>query len=294
LLFGEGFARRGFRPFSRGSHVREESFKVAVAIGFGWIVANSNAGLTYTLILPSAWPGTRHSIAHRKRKVEAGATARRTLGPYPASVPTNNVPNDHQTDPSSLKARVTVQSAESAEKALGGYRIEPDPVVPDVKHNFVGIGFRSDLNPGLRTVARIFERIVKQVQNDLPEHRRVAFDLGHRSDLPNHLAPGSKRLQVMAAKLNERLNGDPAAFQGVAFGLNKREIIIDERLHLPGSSQNVSRHFPANRVAGNHRKRRQHAGNPYDLGERVAQVLGDRGSRFRQLAMDGPQFGQPL
>src|SRR5262249_25641710 len=189
------------------------------------------------------------SLRPRQSEIKRRAGAGSRVGPDPSAVSLNDVMDYHQTYSCSLERFIGMKFSKLLEEAPSGLRSEADAIVADRENPFLRVFYGADFNQGLRALAGIFERITEEIQHHLMKHRFVPFHLGKGVYFPDHPAIGSQGFQFVTRELNQRRHRDAARFDRVPFGVDEREVILDEALHLLRTRQNPDGHIVANGIA---------------------------------------------
>src|SRR5882672_108447 len=101
------------------------------------------------------------------RKIERRATVHLRLGPNAASVALYNPLNNRQPDARAFKLVNTVQPLKYVEEFAGVFHVEPRAVVLHEIDALAVFLAPTDVNQRRIAVARVFDRVGKQVRKDL-------------------------------------------------------------------------------------------------------------------------------
>ncbi len=102
-----------------------------------------------------------HELGQAER--EASALPRHTLGPDPASVPSDNAPDVRQPDPRALKIGGMMQPLKRLKQFVGVLGLKPHPVVLNGDDVFVRPLLDTHLNDSFWLEPGVFHRIVQQI-----------------------------------------------------------------------------------------------------------------------------------
>ena len=112
-----------------------------------------------------------------KRKIKSSALTRFALSPGPAAVAINDSADISQAKADTFKFVGAVKSMKEAKEALGMDHIKTGAIVFHEKDEFVPrLVFAADFNSCRGLLAGIFQRVLDQINPDLPQESRIAVN----------------------------------------------------------------------------------------------------------------------
>src|SRR5262249_26026762 len=125
----------------------------------------------------------------RDREKKRRSPVNRPFGPDPATVTVDDAPHIGQSDADALEIPLWVQAMKHAEQPLGEFHVKSNAVVANKHGDLVLRLVRPNFDPGLLSRACVFQGVGKKIDQDPPEHERIALDFRQTANLPVHLAP---------------------------------------------------------------------------------------------------------
>src|SRR3990170_1342988 len=160
-------------------------------------------------------------------EVEGRALIDFRLGPHAAAVAVDDPLDNGQADARPFVLLGPVQALEDRKELVRVAHVEADAVVPDEPGGLAPLRPAADLDLRRLAPPRELQGVGEQVDQDLPEERRVPLPHGHVADGNLNAPP-----RLFGAQLGERLaceagHLDPLDFQRLAAQAGETEQVVD-------------------------------------------------------------------
>src|SRR5215510_1332320 len=135
-----------------------------------------------------------------------------------------------------------MQSLEDAEELVCILHVETNPIVPNDESVLSDDGLAFDIDLGKVTVARVFNSIAEQVDENLTKQGRVPVRVRESSNGEPNLSGRRCSDKVPDHVLRQGRHVYPAGFQCLASDTGELEKIVNQNSHLSSTLRNHVEH----------------------------------------------------